>query len=144
MEMTGGGVCLVSRIQRPALDHLFGRWYNLVISQQTCRRYENWEKRTLGRYDDENRIRIRFTTHAGKVTRIEIVQYEAYLAGKWRPLVRYDTAHGYLHRDVMKPDGTQEKMKIPYTSLSEALTQAIDEIRRQWRFYRRVWEEEMK
>jgi len=44
----------------------------------------------------------------------------------------------------MKPDGTQEKMKIPYTSSSEALTQAIDEIRRQWRFYRRVWEEEMK
>jgi rubrerythrin len=102
------------------------------------------EKDFVGRYDEKNRIRAKFTTHRGRVIEIELIQYEAYLEGQWVPLVRYDTAHGYLHRDVMQADGSQKKTRIPHTSLDEALTQAMDEIRRQWRFYRRIWEERVE
>jgi hypothetical protein len=54
-------------------------------------------------------------------------------------------AHGYLHRDVMKPDGTvTEKQTVSYRELSEALTMALEELHRQWPFYRRQFEEWVK
>jgi len=94
---------------------------------------------------DRDRLRIKFCVERGKVARIDLVQYEAEIQGRWWPIVRYDMAHGYLHRDVMKPDGTvAEKQVIPYEDLGEALTLARDELRRQWLFYRRQFEEWMK
>jgi hypothetical protein len=93
----------------------------------------------------EDRLRIKFAVERGKVIRIDLVQYEAEVHGQWWPVVRYDMAHGYLHRDVMKPDGTvAEKQAIPYGELGEALTVALDELHRQWPFYRRQFEEWMK
>lgn len=92
-----------------------------------------------------DRLRIKFLVERGKVTKIDLMQYEAEVQGRWYPVVRYDTAHGYLHRDVMRPDGTiAEKQAIPYRELGEALTTAREELRRQWSFYRRQFEEWMK
>jgi hypothetical protein len=95
---------------------------------------------------NRDRLRVSFVTGKGprKVVRIAVVQYEAEIEGEWRALVRYDQAHGYLHRDVANPDGTQEKLIITYTDLAEALTQILAEIRHQWPFYRRRYEEMTK
>jgi hypothetical protein len=93
----------------------------------------------------QDRLRIKFLVERGKVTRIDLVQHEAKVQGQWWPVVRYDMAHGYLHRDVMRPDGTvAEKQAIPYGELGVALTRALDELHRQWSFYRRQFEEWMK
>lgn len=100
----------------------------------------SWEEKLTHR----DRLRVVFVTEKGKVTEITLVQYEAEIGGKWRALVRYDVAHGYLHRDIMSPDGTREKLELPYMDLGEALTQVLEEIHRQWEFYRRVYEEKMK
>ena len=89
-----------------------------------------------------DRLRIAFATERGAVTQIVIVQYEAEIGGQWRPLVRYDMAHGYLHRDVIGPEGTAEKLKTPYTNLGEALQQALEELHRQWGAHRRAYEEQ--
>jgi hypothetical protein len=92
----------------------------------------------------QDRLRIKFWVEHGVVTKIDLVQYEAALHERWWPIVRYDMAHGYLHCDVMKPDGTvAEKQAIPYRDLGEALTVALDELHRQWPLYRRQFEEWM-
>ena len=40
------------------------------------------------------------------------VQHETNINGKWYPVVRYDTAHGFMHRDVIHPGKRQEKIFI--------------------------------
>lgn len=102
------------------------------------------EKEIERYFTHEDRVKIRFTTRKGVVVWIKLVQYEAYIEDKWRAILRYDTAHGYLHRDIEHPKGDQEKLKIPYADLGEALTEAIDHIERNWQFYRKMYEEEMQ
>lgn len=93
----------------------------------------------------QDRLRIKFVVKRGRVIQFNLVQYEAKIVGQWWPIVRYDMAHGYLHRDVMKPDGTvTEKQTVSYRELSDALTMALEELHRQWPFYRRQFEEWMK
>jgi hypothetical protein len=29
------------------------------------------------------------------------VQYETLVEGEWRPVIRYDTAHGVVHKDIL-------------------------------------------
>jgi len=89
----------------------------------------------------QDRLRVEFTARKGGVIEIGLIQYEAEIEGQWKPLVRYDMAHGFFHRDILKPDGTQEKLEIPYTDLAEALTTALEEIHCQWEFYRQAYEE---
>jgi hypothetical protein len=102
------------------------------------------EKDFIKSLGHRNRLRISFVTERGRVVRIDVVQYEAEIGGRWLALVRYDCAHGFLHRDVMRPDGSHEKSRVPAADLEEGLNLAIEELERQWQFYRRVYEEAMK
>lgn len=91
----------------------------------------------------EDRIRIRFALDRGMVTDF-VVQYEAMIAGRWYPVVRYDMAHGYLHRDRPDPRGRlTTKEAIPYGTLAAAMTEAIREIKNNWPDYRRWFEERL-
>lgn len=78
------------------------------------------------------------------VTAIDVIQYEAEIAGRWIGVVRYDMAHGFLHRDIMRPDGTQEKSKVTYRTLAEAVTESLNFIEAHWEFYRRIYEEKAR
>lgn len=93
---------------------------------------------------DRDRVRIEFTVRGKTVTTVDVIQYEAEIDGNWIATVRYDMAHGFFHRDIMRPDGTQEKLKIPYRDLAEAVTQALDYSEAQWEFYRKIYEEQKK
>ncbi len=99
-----------------------------------------WERFLTNR----DRFRVAFGTEKGKVKQIIVVQYEAEIGGEWRPLVRYDMAHGYLHQDVLHPDGTQEKSAVIYTDLDGALQQVLAELNRRWESYRRAYERRMR
>jgi len=48
----------------------------------------------------EDRIRVSAMKEKGQVFKF-VVQYEALLKGKWRPIVRYDTSHGFAHKDII-------------------------------------------
>lgn len=48
---------------------------------------------------------------------------------EWRPVVRYDCAHGFIHRDLIASDGHEVKEKLPTQNPSEAVILAIEEIR---------------
>jgi hypothetical protein len=81
--------------------------------------------------------RVRIWTEAGRVVRFT-VQYETTLAGERVPVVRYDTAHGYAHRDRLDRRGlviAKDELSRELT-LAEALTIADQDLRQNWRRYR--------
>lgn len=63
-----------------------------------------------------------------------MVQFEVLVQGEWKPVVRYDCAHGYAHRDRFNLKGEQgkEDLKMSY---ADALTFADDDIDNQWETY---------
>ncbi len=85
----------------------------------------------------EDRIRCVFETRRGKVINIKVVQYETLLHGKWMPVIRYDTAHGFFHKDVYLFGGRKRLKEFIFkSSLEEALTFAIQDIRMNWPTYK--------
>ena len=86
----------------------------------------------------EDRKRHEHTVDKGKVVEFS-VQYEILHQGKWMPVVRYDTAHGFFHKDIIKPDGTQEKMLLGVADYNEALVLADEDINKNWIQYRELF-----
>ena len=64
------------------------------------------------------------------------LQLEIYHRGKWHGFIRYDTAHGFSHRDVIHSDGKIEKIPLGIADYNEALTFAQIDIETNWRRYR--------
>lgn len=83
-------------------------------------------------------VRTRIWTAGGRVTRF-MVQYETMLDGKPAPVARFDTAHGYVHRDLLDREGNPRAPKLPLDpdlSLDDALQFAVQDLRQHWRDYR--------
>lgn len=82
-----------------------------------------------------NTIRVRRTLQYGRLLAY-LVQYEVWIAEEeqWHAAVRYDTAHGRPHKDVLAWDGTViEKTWSPIgRSLDDELQYAIRDIRTHW------------
>jgi hypothetical protein len=72
------------------------------------------------------------------------VQYEALIDEEWVPVVRYDTAHGRPHRDVLHPDGSETKEWFDVYSVAEVLTIGQRDIMENWSLYRKQFEKELK
>lgn len=66
-----------------------------------------------------------------------VVQYEAWLDETHRPVVRFDTAHGFAHRDILDWQGqTIRWERMPDVNYATALTRAIADIKEEWERYR--------
>ena len=100
------------------------------------------EKNYLRYFTATDRLRVSFTTTQGDVQRF-VVQYEALVEEAWTPMVRYDTAHGFFHMDLIGPHRESEKVVLEFTNYNEALTFAIAQIRTRWEGFRRQYEEVM-
>lgn len=72
-----------------------------------------------------------------------MVQYEAFIQGKWIPIVRYDTAHGFAHKDVFKPDGKVKKIFLGVLDWADALTFADRDIDENWEKYKHQYLREL-
>jgi hypothetical protein len=71
----------------------------------------------------------------GRILRFT-VQLEAYVENTWTPITRYDTAHRFVHRDDLKPDGSQIKSPpMAFASYDDALNYAIRDLRLNSRLY---------
>jgi hypothetical protein len=92
--------------------------------------------------DDHARdwLRLRFTTHRGQVTAF-LVQYETTIGGARKPVVRYDGAHGFAHRDTLNRRGDLiDKHRLPANlSFGEALQIGERDLRVDWRRYRQAF-----
>lgn len=84
---------------------------------------------------DKDRKRHEHSVEKGKVTGF-VVQYEILFEEDWLPIVRYDTSHGYAHKDLFNPDGTKEKIFIGVTSLNETLVMVDMDINENWERYK--------
>lgn len=74
----------------------------------------------------------------GSVVRF-VVQYEAVIGGNRYPVVRYDCAYGFAHRDTLDRRGNviDKRQLIEQTDLDRALQDALREVRAEWRSFRR-------
>jgi hypothetical protein len=59
----------------------------------------------------------------------------------WAVVVRYDSAHGYAHRDLLDASGNNvDKLFLgPSTRYAEIVSAAIDDIKLNWPDYRRAF-----
>ena len=71
------------------------------------------------------------------------IQYEAFIAGRWHPIVRYDSAHGQPHRDVLHPSGPEMKEWYRGYRNAEVLSIGQRDIVANWPGYRALYEKEM-
>jgi len=88
--------------------------------------------------DDDNALRVEFELEQGRVLRFA-VQLECRFTegGKLKPVIRYDTAHGFAHCDRLHPRDTPAKSTMNTQDYNEVLTFAIDAIVNNWQAYRR-------
>lgn len=84
--------------------------------------------------DTETRVILRniFRINKNSVTGFVIqVEIRCTADGKeeWWPIVRYDHAHGFIHRDMIASDGSKTKHELGTQDTRDAIVLAIEEIR---------------
>ncbi len=90
-------------------------------------------------FDDKNAARVRFELERDQVVGF-VVQLECRFNDHWTPVVRYDTYHGFAHRDLLHPIGEPTKTEMSVHSYNEGLTFAIKDLTEKWEKYRRRYE----
>jgi hypothetical protein len=66
-------------------------------------------------------VRARFEKEAGRIHSF-VYQLECLLSEEWHVVVRYDSAHGFAHRDILRPGRETAKEPINISDFNEALT----------------------
>ncbi len=64
------------------------------------------------------------------------IQYETKINNIWYPVVRYDTAHGFAHRDLMSFKGEVVKTPLFNQDYNDALTFAESDLKTNWKYYK--------
>ena len=83
----------------------------------------------------DGRRRVRHVRVQGRIVEF-MVQYEIKIGGEWHPVVRYDTAHGFAHQDILHWRRPAEKRDLPGRDYNLTLSFAEDDLRRNWNAYR--------
>jgi len=64
------------------------------------------------------------------------IQIETKIGDKWYPVVRYDTSHGFAHRDLLNKKEEVTKTPIFIHDYNDALTFAESDLKANWEIYR--------
>ena len=64
------------------------------------------------------------------------IQYETKINKSWYPVVRYDTAHGFAHRDLLDKKGNSQKTPLFNQDYNDALTFAESDLKTNWKYYK--------
>ena len=91
----------------------------------------------------EDRLRVSALKRKGEIIKF-VVQYEAFIENQWKPIIRYDTSHGFAHKDIIHYNGEQEKQPLYFPDYNMAFTYAIQELKITWRWYRMAYEKEIE
>jgi hypothetical protein len=65
------------------------------------------------------------------------MQYETKIGDTWYAVVRYDTAHGFAHRDLLDKKGRVQKTPLFNQDLNDALTFAENDLKTNWEKYKK-------
>jgi hypothetical protein len=71
-----------------------------------------------------NRVRNSFKIHQGKIINF-VVQYETRINNEWKAVVRYDTSHGFAHKDLLYPSRRKQKIILGSINYNEVLTEEL-------------------
>ncbi len=85
--------------------------------------------------ESTDRLRVYAQKERGIILEF-VVQYEIIISEEWQPIVRYDTAHGFAHRDIMKADGGTIKQPLFFETYNLAFTYATIDLKANWKKYR--------
>jgi len=82
-------------------------------------------------------VRIRFRRNAARIELFS-VQLEISIEGQFLPVVRWDTAHGFAHRDHLDWNGETDHwdQMINWDDFNASLTEAINDAIENWDRYR--------
>jgi hypothetical protein len=86
-------------------------------------------------HTEDTRERRTFEIERGQVTAFRL-QLEVRVQGKWKPVIRWDTSHGFVDRDRYNLQGEKRKV-ILNVSFKEGLARAQDDLNANWHIYRR-------
>lgn len=87
-------------------------------------------------FTPKDRKRFFIETRRGQVVRF-VIQFETLIHKKWYPVVRYDTVHGYAHKDVLDRRGRViEKVEMANMDYNKALQMANLDIDSNWGIYK--------
>jgi len=89
------------------------------------------------------RLRIKLIIESGNLVNF-VLQYESFINGQWREIVRYDISHGFFHRDFIALKGKIEKTRIEMPDMKTAATYAEQDIKDKWEFYKIKYLKELK
>lgn len=89
--------------------------------------------------DEKNALRVSFDIEKGVVVGF-VVQLEGLFITQWQPIIRYDTAHGFAHCDVLHPYDKTRKIVLTTRNYNEALTYAQADLTANWQKYRTRYE----
>lgn len=102
------------------------------------------EKEYIVLLGEDSRIR-HYHSRMGQQIIEFMIQLEIDVNGAWKPVVRYDTAHGFAHRDIIHPQGEVDKTPVAMGDYNAALSFAELDLRSNWEMYReRFLKEEEK
>lgn len=87
------------------------------------------------RLNTDCRRRHRHTHYKGKIISFS-VQLEVEHKDRWYPVVRYDTAHGFAHRDFIRFNEKIDKTTLFLQDYNEALIFAEEDLKNNWELYR--------
>ncbi len=79
-------------------------------------------------------LRVLFETHKGRVLGF-VIQLECFIHDNWHIVVRYDTAHGFAHSDMLHPSKPERKIDLNIKDYNDAFTFARRDIAARWQFY---------
>jgi len=85
--------------------------------------------------DEKERYRHRHRRTGREIVGFAI-QYEMLFKDKWLPVVRFDSWHGFSHRDLYHRDGTVTKTPLFISDLNDALTFAEEDLKANFKKYR--------
>lgn len=90
-----------------------------------------------------DRLRVRIKTQKSELIDV-LYQYESFINNQWTPIVRYDCAHGFFHKDVLYPKGIKEKTEMNFDSLKSASQYAAQDIKDRWEWYKERYHKKLR
>lgn len=92
--------------------------------------------------EETERLRVYALKSKGQIVRFA-VQLEIKITDFWKPIVRYDTAHSYSHKDIIHANGSVEKQPLVFDNFNSAFTFAIQDIKLNRQWYKIAYQKEV-
>ncbi len=86
---------------------------------------------------DRIEIRLRRDKRAVQAFSVQLL---ARISDEWHAIIRFDTAHGRPHMDLLWPSGRKETRDLKDLDKNRAFTYAISDIKSRWQEYRARYE----